>query len=700
MPKRIIGVDFGTSNSVVCYKDYNDGEPADLTPPILVKFEGEKHSSTPTLVFLKEDGEKSFGHEAEYLGEGMPECLIANFKMKLRGSDFVENDDDGKLLKGFFGFLFQAYKDQATPLGRNAEVTTYIGHPVMWSAKARDFTLKAAADAGFPNVKGLSEAKAALRYFLSVETSQTRMLWEKGVLSSHSPITVLLIDMGAGTTDLVLFRYTPSKPPFEIELFAHWPPEGYGTFGGKEIDQILAQHVQSRLTHIEKNILDEAFNRFLKECKNWKETRVATALRNKKTAQYPAALVSSYLRPYGKGPEEQSKLFPPLDQKTFEDLLVAYIPSFPQLVNEIMEQGSQKSLHGTAEAVDLVVLTGGHSQWYFVKELLEGRSVNGSIVHLPKIKREPYRIISLPFPQEAVARGLTLGDTLSIPPIATKNTWLKLTIGYRGRKKEQLKYVEQYDPLVVPLTAINQLLPIEQVVFQQIPYEFDTTQKKIPAKATILGGRGLAEAKEVGSYRFDLEKDWSETIAMIIMGVIPIVNLGHFVAMKGKARLFLKAVVDKEERCSVQGVLEATTSSEQPIIRPFVIPQRHLAKEEAESLLKEFERRVKNMAVGEISVHNDYKCPVTICLYHRNNLERRYGTWKIARSKKSSGLLLKGKDVRLTGEWGIQIAFENGVKSKIHLVGDVGRFEAASWIGKLFQSDKWIVVASAVYKAG
>jgi len=62
--KRIIGVDFGTSTSVVCYKDYPVEGPADPGQPKYVQFE-LRLSSTPTLVYIDEQGHKCFGHEAE-----------------------------------------------------------------------------------------------------------------------------------------------------------------------------------------------------------------------------------------------------------------------------------------------------------------------------------------------------------------------------------------------------------------------------------------------------------------------------------------------------------------------------------------------------------------------------------------------------------------------------------------------------------
>ena len=62
---------------------------------------------------------------------------------------------------------------------------------------------------------------------------------------------------------------------------------------------------------------------------------------------------------------------------------------------------------------DRVILTGGHSQWYFVKEILTGRlpAVCGSL--LPQITEDPNRILSVARPQETVALGLVYAPMAS-----------------------------------------------------------------------------------------------------------------------------------------------------------------------------------------------------------------------------------------------------------------------------------------------
>lgn len=98
-----------------------------------------------------------------------------------------------------------------------------------------------------------------------------------------------------------------------------------------------------------------------------------------------------------------------LDRRRFEQELDDYLAAFPRLLNELIEHAvSERSVENGGD-VDLVILTGGHSQWYFVKEALVGTNSP-----LNKIQEEPYRVVRGPHPQETVARGLAMAGTLGL----------------------------------------------------------------------------------------------------------------------------------------------------------------------------------------------------------------------------------------------------------------------------------------------
>ena len=86
-----------------------------------------------------------------------------------------------------------------------------------------------------------------------------------------------------------------------------------------------------------------------------------------------------------------------LDCSRFEELAEKYLEEFPRLITGCVDSSSINK-----EEIDLVILTGGHSQWYFVKEMLS----DSTKVDLPKIRQNPDRVIPITRPQETVALGM------------------------------------------------------------------------------------------------------------------------------------------------------------------------------------------------------------------------------------------------------------------------------------------------------
>ena len=99
-----------------------------------------------------------------------------------------------------------------------------------------------------------------------------------------------------------------------------------------------------------------------------------------------------------------------LTRQSFEEAAGEYLKKFPALI-----RGCIAASGVNAAAVELVILTGGHSQWYFVKELLAGKmpAVCGEL--LPQITADPKRVLSAARPQETVALGLAYAPLAFVP---------------------------------------------------------------------------------------------------------------------------------------------------------------------------------------------------------------------------------------------------------------------------------------------
>ena len=392
MAERIIGVDFGTSTSVIRVKRYgDDGQPiGERIEAKEVIFSG-KGGMVPTLI-LKKNSDPNvvyYGHEAELGRRG--HTLYHDFKVNLENSDPEIRKQARALTEEFYAYMARQYRMQSeggffgSPTDRER---TIISYPVKWSDKTKRFMLEIAAKAGFPNVEGMDEAQAAIH---AVLVQNEAHLKANGLLQDGTPATILLIDMGAGTTDLVLCRYTPGSG--DMEMLNTWPQGDKALFGGKEVDGLLQNFFRPMLCQEEAEGL---FRRVGSDkFKEWKDKLVSpTLLRNETVTSFDA--LDTCLDLMGVEMDEYS-----LDRAAFEKCLGDYLPELPTLIRDCVKHSSLEE-----KDIDMVIVTGGHSQWYFVREMLLGNMKRFGDLELARIQSKPERIIALARPQETVALGL------------------------------------------------------------------------------------------------------------------------------------------------------------------------------------------------------------------------------------------------------------------------------------------------------
>ena len=384
--ERIIGIDLGTSTSVLRVKTYIDGIP-EASPVSVesVKFNGQ--DTLPTLAFYDKNHEEYLmGDQAEREMENDDGELFRNFKLDLLSTDPNIRQKAEDLIRRFFEYMYEAYSYDQENFTLCDKETTYVSYPAKWPPELADAMLKIASEAGFKNVQGMDEPSAAIQTVLVQKNAELQRF-------GGGALNVLMIDMGAGTTDLALCRHTPGKK--KADILSIWPTsEGHALFGGREIDDALWGYVKAYIDdcgvqnpHIESQLNPKT--------KSWKENTVSTAL--KKNRVVTDCNFVNILFTYA-----QKKQFPAIDREVFEEKLEPYLKKFPELINGLL-----LNLGGISpEDMDLVILTGGHSQWYFVDEILSGKLTKFGAVNLPKIRQEPERIIRFARPQETVALGL------------------------------------------------------------------------------------------------------------------------------------------------------------------------------------------------------------------------------------------------------------------------------------------------------
>lgn len=396
MTKRLIGIDFGTSTTIIHVKNYENGEPANHDKTFVQYVEFDGHGLVPTLI-QEVEGTYYFGYDAKQPKQ--KGCLYRNFKLELESKDPEARKKAMELTKMFFCFLHNAYEEQQMHFGTAQYEKTLVSYPAKWKKETRDFMVSCAEEAGFQNVQGIDEPTAAL---YSVFVQEQERIKKFVSMDKDQPSYILMADMGAGTTDLILCSYTVDNNP---EILLSWPKsEAPVFFGGHEVDMFLMDILKNYL--LENGFSDSGVDSFMKRyeetCKTWKENTVSSVLNQGEQVDF-CFFISSFFQIMGTEPGR----FPVISRESLEHKAGGYLKLYSILINGLLDEAAKRVEGFTGgEMIDLVILTGGHSQWYFAKDILTGDVDTGIPIYMDKIKRQPERVIRISRPQETVARGM------------------------------------------------------------------------------------------------------------------------------------------------------------------------------------------------------------------------------------------------------------------------------------------------------
>ncbi len=413
---RIIGIDFGTSTTVVSFKDYKEKEELiPKKPPEKIIFEGKP--TIQSIVFETEYGELLFGDEAEhYSGNG---TLHSNFKMNLLSQDEKIFEKTEQLILEFFKHLREIYLDQLPEIGSVNNEITKISYPAKWSLDLRNLMKNLAKEAGFNNVFGMDEPTAAINSLL-YQYSDT--LIKNKHINFHKDTNVLMLDMGAGTMDLVysVFSLGSSKP---LKVIKSWPnSDAEYMFGGREIDEKLSDYC---IDYLGKYNYDYNNRRQLitTNVKKWKENELSKSLNKGRSLPGRPSFLTSIIN------SSEVIGFDICDAESFENHVSDLFDQFKWLLKSLARELDKNKI-SLFKDTDLIILTGGNSEWYFIKEFLLGkRYCNGENIKFEKITDNS--ILSMTRPQETVSYGLVLNDELVK---ATSNKILEKTNSNKTEK--------------------------------------------------------------------------------------------------------------------------------------------------------------------------------------------------------------------------------------------------------------------------
>jgi hypothetical protein len=98
----------------------------------------------------------------------------------------------------------------------------------------------------------------------------------------------------------------------------------------------------------------------------------------------------------------------------------------------------------------------------------------------------------------------------------------------------------------------------------------------------------------------------------------------------------------------------------------------------ASSLAAPATASAEEIEFGKVRFKNDYRCTVTVRLYHADDLDRVFATWQF-RPNCTAVLTLNGEAFTIGGDWLIKVEFSNGASSPRRLVYKVGSNANRTW---------------------
>src|SRR6266540_4027795 len=214
-PMRVLGIDFGTSNTVGMLRTH-DGR----VRPLL--FDGSP--LLPSAVYLNPDRRMLVGRDAERNARLDPSRFEPNPKRRI---------DDGQIFLGevalpvprVFGYVLGQVAVEARRQLGAAPDEVRLTHPARWGERRRSMLVEAAKLAGLGSPRLIAEPVGAASYFTAV-------------LGSAVPVgrSLAIYDLGGGTFDATVVRRTQSG----FEVLAE---EGLADVGGLDFDHAIVEHL-------------------------------------------------------------------------------------------------------------------------------------------------------------------------------------------------------------------------------------------------------------------------------------------------------------------------------------------------------------------------------------------------------------------------------------------------------------------------
>ncbi len=294
--KFIVGIDLGTTNSVVSYVDAENEEAAiELLeiPQLTASAAVENRPSLPSFLYLPPESEVSagafdlpwsrgrdyaVGAYAQKRGAEVPDRVISSAKSWLshRGVDrtspilpWQSAEDITQLSPVEVASRYLAHVrdawDASHPDDPLAAQEVLLTVPASFDEVARELTLRAAREAELPEVTLLEEPQAAFYAWIAAQGDA----WREAVAVGDR---ILVCDIGGGTTDLSLIAVGERDGSLELERVA---VGDHILLGGDNMDLALAYSVRQQLESKGTKLDTWQFRGLTQSCRDAKEKLLA-----------------------------------------------------------------------------------------------------------------------------------------------------------------------------------------------------------------------------------------------------------------------------------------------------------------------------------------------------------------------------------------------------------------------------------------
>ena len=441
--KYIVGIDLGTTNIVVGYAPLavkEDEKPEINLAPIaqeLAKGAIEWLDVLPSFIFerIKEkpvldwDLESKFiiGEYARERGSEVPDRLISSAKSWLcnprinrkeailpwNAPEGAEKISPFKAMTIFLNHVREAW-NRKFPKDKLESQKVVITIPASFDAAARDLVVEAAKEAKLPEAILLEEPQAAFYSWIS----QNEKPWRKQVAKGD---TVLVVDVGGGTTDFSLIEIGESNGDLSLERVA---VGNHILLGGDNMDLTLAYIAKQKLEAANKKVSHWQTIQLSHQCRKAKEELLTDTAKESAPVVISgrgSSLIASTIKTTIERKDVDALVEGFFPMCAFEDspveateggvreinLMYAADPAITRhLAKFLRSQNSDTKTYGYPRAI---LFNGG----VFKSEVFKNKLVEVIDTWLKDAGREPIKVLEGAELSQAVARGATYFGTVS-----------------------------------------------------------------------------------------------------------------------------------------------------------------------------------------------------------------------------------------------------------------------------------------------